>query len=108
MANTPANAKKPADHQEPSEQARFSFDHDGTTYTFGRPTAEVITPGWLRRNRKTDELDATYTAIEMLADDSILNVLDNMGFKEHFEVQNAFGEHVQEVMGVSLGEASAS
>lgn len=113
MANVPANAKKPSDHQ--TKQVAlddvpdvFSFTHDGTEYKFDRPTGEVITPGWLRRNRKTDDTDAQYSAIEQLASDDVLDVIDNMGWDEHRRMQTAFTEHVQATMGVTLGESGAS
>ena len=67
-----AQARKPQDRQQkqpkgnPSEP--FEFEHDGETYTL-KPTYEVLTPGFLRKNRRRDEADAFFTMIEELVDD---------------------------------------
>ena len=86
----------------------FAFTHKGKRYEFARPTAEVITPGWLRRNRKMEDVDATYSAIEQLADDDVLDVIDAMSWADHGTFQENFQEHMQQVMGVTMGEATAS
>lgn len=105
QAKTPQD-RKPKGEVDPDSV--FTFTHKGKRYSFSRPTAEVITPGWLRRNRKVEETDAQYTAIEQLADEDVLDVLDNMTWAEHGKFHEDFGNHMQEVMGVSLGEATAS
>ena len=79
----------------------FSFDHDGTTYTF-RPTLEVLTPGFIRRNRHNDA-DAAFTLLESLADEEALEVIDNMTFKENAALMVEFQKHIEAVMGEALG-----
>ncbi|WP_166140847.1 hypothetical protein [Nocardioides ochotonae] len=56
----------------------FTFEHDGETYTFERPLDVVRTPGWLRANRRRDELDLAFTILEAVAGDEALEVIDNM------------------------------
>lgn len=104
--------KKPQDHKPKKKTlddvpAAFEFTHEGETYAF-KPTADHLTPGFLRKNRRRDEFDATYTIIETLAPDDVLDVIDNMSWKEHSELQEAFGDYFQEFMGASVGESTAS
>lgn len=68
MADIPANAKRPSDRKSKDVDDRFSFTHDGETYTL-KPTYEVLTPGFIRKNRRRDEVDAFFTMLEELVDD---------------------------------------
>lgn len=56
----------------------YTFEHDGTTYTFERPFAVVRSPRWLRANRRRDELDLAFTIIEEIGGDDVLDVIDSM------------------------------
>lgn len=103
MSNIPANAKKPSDRKpkdaEPGD--RFSFEHDGNTYTL-KPTWDVLTPGWLRANRRRDDIDAFFTMVEALApdDDGVtLDVIDNMGRNEFRKLMSSFYEYMGEGSG---------
>lgn len=70
MPEIPDNAKRPSDRKAKQAEAgeRFSFTHKGEEYVF-KPTYEVLTPGWLRKNRRRDEMDAFFTMVEALVDD---------------------------------------
>ena len=101
-----AEPRKPQDHKKKAEKADpvFSFEHNGETYTFDRATDEVLTPGFVRRNRDADMADLAYQLIESVAGSEALDVLDNMSFKEHGKVLKAYQDHILEVMGAELGE----
>ena len=86
MPDIPEGAKRPSDRKakqvDPDEC--FSFEHDGETYTL-KPTHEVLTPGFIRKNRRRTEDDAFFTMLEALIPDydddgnsKTLDVLDNM------------------------------
>lgn len=84
MTDIPKGAKVPGDHKAKAkdEQAdAFSFEHDGETYTF-KPTYDVLTPGFLRANRRREEIDAFFTMVEALADEDTLDVIDHMSRDE--------------------------
>lgn len=90
MPDIPANAKKPTDRKAKSEGVgdRFSFERDGVTYTF-KPTYDVLTPGFLRKNRRRDDIDAFFTMVEALVDDyddegesATLDAIDTMSRSE--------------------------
>ena len=98
MSNVPDNVKKPADKKdkkaEAEQVAAFSFEYEGDTYTL-KPTWEVLTPGWLRANRRRDEIDSFFTMIETLApdDDGVtLGVIDNMDRDEFQTLMKNFYE----------------
>lgn len=61
-----------------ADDARFTFEHDGETYTFEKDFSEVRRPGWLRANRRRDELDLTFTVLETIAGDEALAAIDTM------------------------------
>lgn len=100
MSNVPDNVKKPADKKakkaEAEQDAAFSFEHEGDTYTL-KPTWEVLTPGWLRANRRRDEIDSFFTMIETLAPDDdgkTLEVIDNMDRDEFQKLMKNFYEFI--------------
>lgn len=103
-----AEPRKPQDHKKKVEkkthpQARFSFEHDGETYTFAKDTTDVLTPGFIRKNRH-DEGEIVFGLIESLAGEDVLEVVDNMSFKDSAALQAKFLEYVNAFIGVSLGE----
>ena len=61
-----------------TETANFSFEHKGETYTFEHSLAAVRRPGWLRKNRRRDEIDLAFTILEEVAGDEVLDVVDDM------------------------------
>ena len=87
MGNIPDNVKKPQDKKAKQEDVDpdvgFSFEHDGRTYQL-KPTWDVLTPGWLRANRRRDEIDSFFTMLEALADQETLEVVDNLD-REQFQ-----------------------
>lgn len=56
----------------------FTFEHGGTTYTFAHSFDRVRKPGWLRKNRRRDELDLAFTILEEVAGDEALAAIDEM------------------------------
>lgn len=56
----------------------YTFTHNGKSYTFEKPVSEVATPKWLRANRRRSEVDQTFTALEEIAGDEVLEVIDSM------------------------------
>jgi hypothetical protein len=101
--------KQPQDHKSKagSDEQRFSFTHDGKTYRF-KPTAEILTPGFLRANRRRTPVDFEFTCFEALADDEALEAIDSMTRTEFNHLSRRFREHYQEYSQVSVGESSAS
>jgi len=93
--------KKPQDRKPKTEDVSdcFSFEHDGETYTLKR-TIDHITPGFLRKNRKLDDLDAFFTILEELADDEQLAVIDGMSTPEFGQLNRDFYKH----LGAQRGE----
>ncbi len=85
----------------------FSFEHDGQTYTF-KPTYDVLTPGFLRKNRRRSEIDAFFTMVEELVDDydkktdksATLDVIDNLDRPQFKALMEEFYEYLE----VSQGE----
>lgn len=102
MPNIPEGAKRPDDHKSKATSDRFSFEHAGETYTL-KPTYDVLTPGFLRKNRRRDETDAFFTMLEELVDDydkysdhsPTLDVIDNMSRNEFRQLQKDFFEHLE-------------
>lgn len=70
----------------PRKSDLFGFTHDGKTYTFERPLSVVTRPGWLRKNRRRDELDLAFTILEEIAGDEALDAIDKMGDDEFREL----------------------
>lgn len=103
MSTAPKNVKQPSDRQAKKGKAseRFSFEHDGETYTF-KPTYEVVTPGFLRANRRRDEIDSFFTMVEGLVDDydeltdrsATLDAIDHMDRDEFHQLMRDFYAHL--------------
>lgn len=89
----------PQDHKPKAEDARFEFVEGGKTYT-GRPTLKTLTPGFLRANRKLEDLDALFTILEALFDEKALAAIDTMTRKRFDELQNELNAHLE----ISQGE----
>lgn len=66
----------------------YTFDHNGVTYTFEKELAVVRSPKWLRANRRRDELDLTFTIIEEIGGDDVVEAVDTMTSDEF----KAFGK----------------
>ncbi|MGN6589505.1 MAG: hypothetical protein ACTHKE_04360 [Sphingomicrobium sp.] len=93
--------KQPQDHKAKAAEVSecFSFEHKGETYTF-KNTIEHITPGFLRKNRKLNDLDAFFTILETLADEEQLEVIDSLTHEEFGQLNRDFYEH----LGAQRGE----
>lgn len=87
----------------------FTFSCGEHSYA-SRPWVDVITPGFMRRNRDRDSMDATYTLLEELfaEDQSALEALDSMSWPEHNKVVSDLGDEFARVIEVTMGESSAS
>lgn len=77
----------------------FSFEHDGETHTF-QPTYDVLTPGFLRENRRRDEIDAFFTMVEALVPEGqegrdMLDLIDNMSRQEFRALMEDFYAYME-------------
>ena len=98
MPEIPENAKKPADRKKKKDddsEVAFSFTAGGETYTL-KPTYDVVTPGFLRANRRREEVDAFFTMLEALApDEDTLDAVDNMSRSEFQQLMKDFYRHLE-------------
>ena len=110
MANAP---RQPQDHKAKSAKSLeeleeyFSFhDHDGQLHVMPNKTLDVITTKFVRVNRRRDEVDYVFTAIEALAGGDepgakvYIDAVDSLDRAELKQLIADFGKHV----GASLGE----
>lgn len=97
--------RKPQDRKPKSAEAEecFTFEHDGESHTL-KPTLETLTPGFMRKIRKLDDLDAFFTILEELADEDQLAAVDSMTHEQFGELSKAFYAH----LGATQGESAAS
>ena len=96
MPTPPKGAKQPTDRQAKATGNTdcFTFTHDGAEYTL-KPTYDVLTPGFLRKNRHRDDMDAFFTMLEELADPDALDAIDHMSRAEFHQLQQDFYEHLE-------------
>lgn len=94
-----ADIKQPQDHKS-GKNKNFTFTHDGKTYEFEKSFDVVRTPGWLRANRRRDELDLAFTILEELAGEEALEAIDKMTEDEFV----ALSKRMNKEMTASLGE----
>lgn len=100
--------RQPQDHQSKADTSAddyFSFSAGGTEYTMPHKTLDVITTGFVRQNRRRDEVDYVLTCVEALAGDGkegqeILAAFDSLTRAQLSDFMDTFREH----LGVSLGE----
>src|SRR5690242_10595893 len=104
MPKIPEGAKRPTDHQS-AESDRYTFTRKGKTFT-ARPYLDVLTPGWLRANRRRDETDFAFTLLEALfeGDKAAMAALDSMDWAEFNETAGAVMADMESKVQVSLGE----
>jgi hypothetical protein len=105
--------RRPQDHKpKATATGLFSFTHDGKEYTFPKPFSAVSQPKFLRANRRRDELDMSFTMIEVLADDDedILAAIDDMSLAEFNKLSTRMGRALRDSVGnpEELGESEAS
>lgn len=106
MAQVPEGAKKPTDRKTKDEApaAAFTFtDDEGNEHTLA-DTAEKITPGFMRKHRESSAQAVLYDALELVADEAALDVLDNMSWKRNAKVLQEFDDYLSAFFGASLGE----
>lgn len=97
--------KAKADKVDPSKP--FRFEVDGETYEIDG-VLEQLTPGFLRKHRNSDEIDATYTLLELTCDAETLEVLDTMDLRENAKLMARFNDYVESVIGAAMGESGRS
>lgn len=104
MPKIPEGAKRPSDHKS-SDEDRFTFTHGGQSHT-SRPYLDVLTPKWLRANRRRDETDFAFTLLEALfeGDEAAMGALDSMGWPKFNETAGAVMDDMKARVEVSLGE----
>lgn len=97
-----SDIKQPQDRKSKAkkEPARFTFQANGKTYEFAKDTDDVITPGWLRKNRHLSPEDQFFTLVELLTDEDTLDELDGLSQKDFRRLQTEFYEH----LGADRGE----
>lgn len=98
----PKAEKTDTDQPEADEYFEFSAE-DGTTFRMVRPTLDVITPGYVRRNRNNQE-ELVWGAIEQLADKELLAWIDGLSGREGMDQWKRFQNEFMEHIGASLGE----
>ena len=106
MPKIPEGAKRPQDHQKADdEQDVYTFTHGGKSYT-SRPYLDVLTPRWLRANRRRDETDFAFTLLEALfeGDDAAMKALDTMDWPTFNATAGAVLDDMKDRVEVSLGE----
>lgn len=91
----------PQDRRPKAETASepFTFDHDGTTYTL--PPWSAITAGMMRRFRKLDDLDLSFSILEEIADEDALKALDAMPLADFNRTVSAWQDHIGAAPGKS-------
>lgn len=102
----PAGAKKPEDHKSKSTpKDEFTFEHDGVTYT-SRALRDVLSPGFIRQNRRREDMDFYFTLLEELFDgDTVaLAALDAMSWREFNAVSEQLEALMRDGLGAALGE----
>jgi hypothetical protein len=93
----------PKDADKTGTEAPFHFDHAGQSFEL-RPPAEVMTGGFIRKNRHLSTQNQFWLLVEALADEKALAAVDSMNASELKEFQTAFYKHLE----VPLGESQAS
>lgn len=99
--------RTPQDHKSKAAPVDeyFTFTSGGEQFTMPNRTLDVINTKFVRLNRRRDEVDYVFTAIEELAGDDkegqrILDAFDAMNRDEMQACTKAFTEH----LGATLGE----
>lgn len=106
-----SEVKKPQDHKKKATKAEpetlesmdpFVFEWAGETYEFAaEDVGKHATPGFFRRNRGQSESDMSWTLMELLDRDDILNVLDgSWAAVERFGPE--FGAYFKRVLAVVM------
>lgn len=104
-ATAPAAAKKPQDRKsKASADDTFSFTAGGETFT-SPPLLDVLTPGYIRKNRKLEEADFAFTLVESLFgdNDDAMAALD-ADWRLFNRVQADLTKMIQEKTQATLGE----
>jgi hypothetical protein len=84
-----AAPRKPQDHK-PKKTAIYELKFDGEVYP-SKNVHETITPGFMRANRRREEVDAFFTMVEALWDREVLeSTVDKMSNDEFSEFMKDF------------------
>ena len=105
-----ADQKKPQDHLskkvKPEGSEFFTFTGiDGRDYTAPNKASDVLSMGWVRKNRRLDEMDYVMTIVELLIgdDDEVMAAWDAipLGTPQFKDAQRAVADYI----GATLGES---
>lgn len=88
----------------PQLDDHFSFEHNGETHTFEKPTSVVRKPGFLATRRSLPEFHMAFEFYEAIAGETALAVIYDMDLDDFNRVTAEFMDH----FGASLGESSRS
>lgn len=115
--------KKPQDHVASVDSLEeleeyFSFEIDGERYVMPTKSKKVMTPGFVRENRRRDETDYFMTLLEALAGANpevntrvglkedgvrlgkeILKALDEAEWDDHKRIQRELAKHLETFLG---------
>lgn len=114
-ARTNSAARKPQDRKPKqkkpvTEVEDFEFKPTGPAEAFTitvEEISEVVTPGFFRRHRNSSDQELTFVTIEALGREDILDVIDN-SWRDFTRFGELFGQFVQDVMELQMGESEAS
>ena len=105
-----AEPKKPQDHKPKAEKKPAPGEYltfhtaDGREWTAQHKASEVLSMGWVRRNRDRSELDYVMSIVELLIGDDkeTLAAWDSIPFgsAEYHDGQQAVSDYI----GATLGE----
>lgn len=78
----------------------FTFQQGDDSFEFEKSLNDVITPAWLRANRRRDEMDLILTIIEDCAGDDALAAFYRLTKAEF----RTLSDNLNKALGASLGE----
>lgn len=80
----------------------------GETVTITREEIDaILTPGFIRRNRHVDDGEVSFRLVESLDREDVLEIIDT-SWPDYRRFGEEFGEYVNQIMELSMGESSAS
>lgn len=88
----PADRKAKVAKVEPDDY--FTFTIGDEEVTCENRTMEIMTFGWVRKNRRLDNADYILTAFEAIAGDKILDLMDDVQGPESRRIMEQFQEHL--------------
>lgn len=104
----PDGVKQPTDRKpkaDEASEAAFQFTHDGKTFT-SPPLIDILSPGFVRRNRDKEEMDFYFTMVEALFADQpeAIAAIDTMSWDEFNIISESLVEQMRTKVGATPGE----